>query len=308
MSPASRRRAVTHCMERHSMSERHACRLTGQHRSTQRLGAVTPADEPQLLRDMRRISRKHPRFGHRRVHSLLIRDGWRVNRKRVHRLWQREAMQVPRKRIKRRSLGDSGNSCIRHRAEFKDHVWSYDFLFDRTEDGRQLKLLTVVDEFTRESLAVHVARSIKGTDVVEILAGIMAQRGTPCHIRSDNGPEFVATAVVSWLRELGTATLFVEPGAPWENGYIESFNGRLRDELLNGELFTGLAEARYLVEAWRIEYNAVRPHSALDYRTPLEFAGCCSPSGSASLRLRANSTRSCLAAAAASSTSRPRLS
>ena len=215
---------------------------------------------------------------------------------------------MPRKRIKRRSLGDSANSCIRHRAEFKNHVWTYDFVFDRTEDGRQVKILTVVDEYTRESVATHVARSIKATDVIDVLAKVMLERGTPRNIRSDNGPEFIAEAVTKWLGSIGTNTLFVEPGAPWENGYIESFNGRLRDELLNGELFLGLAEARYLVEAWRVEYNTHRPYSALNYRTPMEFSACCSPSDSASLRLRANSTRSCLAAPAASSTQLTRLS
>lgn len=308
MSPASRRCAVKRSMERHDLSERHACKLTGQHRSTQRFRLTVAGDEFQLLKDMRLVSRQHPRFGYRRIHQVLLRKGWRVNRKRVHRLWRREGMQVPRKRIKRRTLGDSANSCIRHRAEFRNHVWTYDFVFDRTEDGRQVKILTVVDEYTRESVATHVARSIKATDVIDVLAKVMIERGTPRNIRSDNGPEFIADAVTKWLASIGTDTLFVEPGAPWENGYIESFNSRLRDELLNGELFLGLAEARYLVEAWRVEYNTDRPHSALNYQTPQEFAACCSPSDSASLRLRANSTRSCLAAAAASSTQLTRLS
>ena len=296
MSPASRRRAVTRGMERHDMSERHACELTGQYRSTQRLTLSVAKDELRLLKDMRRFSGRHPRFGYRRIHRMLLREGWRINRKRVHRLWRREGMQVPRKRIKRRSLGDSANSCVQHRAEFMNHVWTYDFLFDRTEDGRQVKVLAIVDEFTRECLATHVARSIKAKDVIDVLADVMAERGSPAYIRSDNGPEFIATAVTKWLKTVGTGTLFVEPGSPWENGYIESFNSRLRDELLNGELFIGLAEARYLIEDWRVEYNTDRPHSALNYRTPREFAACCSPSDSASLRLRANSTQGCEAA------------
>ena len=293
MSPASRRRAVKRAMQGHGMSERRACLLTGQYRSTQRLRITIPKDELRLLKDMRRFSGRHPRFGYRRIHRVLLREGWRVNRKRVHRLWRREGMQVPRKHIKRRSLGDSANSCDRHRAEFMNHIWTYDFIFDRTEDGRQIKILVVVDEYTRESLVTHVARSIKATDVIDVLAKVMAERGSPVHIRSDNGPEFIANAVTRWLESIGTGTLFVEPGSPWENGYIESFNSRLRDELLNGELFTGLAEARYLVEAWRVEYNTERPHSSLNNQTPLEFAACCSPSDSASLRLRANSTRGC---------------
>ncbi|MFT7486021.1 MAG: putative transposase [Candidatus Paceibacteria bacterium] len=287
------------------MSERRACTLTWQARSTQRRTIRQPEDEPRLLKDMRRLSGSLPRFGYRRIHRMLIREGWRVNRKRVQRLWRREGMRVPRKRRKRRSTGDSGNSCVQHRAEFKNHVWTYDFVFDRTEDGRQLKILTVVDEYTRESLCTHVARSIKADGVIEALAKIMAERGSPMHLRSDNGPEFVAIAVTRWLESVGTGTLFVEPGSPWENGYIESFNSRLRDELLNGELFVGLAEARYLIEGWRVLYNTEPPHSSLDYQTPVEFAACCSPSGSASLRLRANSTRSCLAAASAVSTSTP---
>jgi len=295
-------------MHGHGMSERRACLVAGQNRSTQRLKISIAGDEFQLLKDMRHFSRRHPRFGYRRIHRVLLREGWRINRKRIHRLWRREGMQVPRKRIKRRSLGDSANSCTRHRAEFKDHVWTYDFVFDRTEDGRQVKILAVVDEYTRESLATHVARSIKATDVIDVLAKVMVERGTPRCIRSDNGPEFIAAAVTKWLDSVGTDTLFVGPGAPWENGYIESFNSRLRDELLNGELFLGLAEARYLVESWRVEYNTERPHSALNYQTPLEFAACCSPSDSASLRLRANSTRDCLAAAAPGSTQLTRLS
>lgn len=295
-------------MEQHDLSERRACKLTGQHRSSQRLETVIPDDEPQLLKEMGRFARCHPRYGYRRIHRELLREGWRINRKRVHRLWRREAMQVPRKRIKRRSLGDSANSCIRHRAEYRNHVWAYDFLFDRTEDGRQVKIFAIVDEYTRECVATHVARSIKATDVIDVLARAMVERGRPQYIRSDNGPEFIATAVTKWLASIGTNTLFVEPGAPWENGYIESFNSRMRDELLNGELFFGLAEARYLVESWRVEYNTNRPHSALNYMTPIEFAACCSPSDSASLRLRANSTRACLAAATTSSTQLTRLS
>jgi putative transposase len=174
-----------------------------------------------------------------------------------------------------------------------NHIWSYDFVFDRTQDGQPIKILTLIDEFTRESLSIHVARSIKGDDLIELLAGVMLERGMPKHIRSDNGPEFAAEAVRSWLKSMRTETLFVEPGAPWENGYIESFNSRLRDELLNGEVFTGLSEAKYLAEDWRMMYNTERLHSSLNYLTPQEFAASCAPYDSASLRLQAHSSRAC---------------
>ena len=174
-----------------------------------------------------------------------------------------------------------------------NHIWSYDFVFDRTQDGQPIKILTLIDEFTRESLSIHVARSIKGDDLIELLAGVMLERGMPKHIRSDNGPEFAAEAVRSWLKSMRTETLFVEPGAPWENGYIESFNSRLRDELLNGEVFTGLSEAKYLAEDWRMMYNTERLHSSLNYLTHQEFAASCAPYDSASLRLQAHSSRAC---------------
>ena len=293
MSPAGRRRAVVHAVRERGMSQRWACRLVGQHRTTQRRETLVPHDEPGLLGDMRRLSARHPRFGYRRIHRLLLREGWRVNHKRVQRLWRREGMRVPRKRVKRRPPGNSANSCILRKAERPDHVWTYDFLFERTEDGRQVKILAVLDEYTRECLCTHVARSITGEGVIGVLASIMVERGVPAHIRSDNGPEFVASAVRSWLNSMGTRTLFIQPGSPWENAYIESFNSRLRDELLNGELFIGLEEARYLIEDWRVDYNTERQHSSLDYQTPAEFAAGCVPSDSTSLRLRAPSPRSC---------------
>jgi transposase InsO family protein len=282
---------VVHAVQKRGMTQRAACRLVGQHRTTQRRETLVPGDEPALLGDMRRLSTAHPRFGYRRIHQLLLREGWRVNHKRVQRLWRREGMRVPRRRVKRRPPGNSANSCSLRKAESKDHVWTYDFLFERTEDGRQVKILAVVDEYTRECLCMHVARSITADDVIGILAAIMVERGAPAHIRSDNGPEFIATAIREWLQAIGTGTLFIKPGAPWENAYIESFNSKLRDELLNGELFIGLAEARYLVERWRIDYNTARPHSGIDYLTPAEFAAGCVPSDSASLRLRAHCPR-----------------
>jgi len=308
LSPVSRRRAVVHATQDPCVSERRACRLAGQHRTTQRLEMLVPHDEPGLLGDMRRLSARHPRFGYRRIHRLLLREGWRVNHKRVQRLWRREGMRVPRKRVKRRSPGNSANSCIQRKAERRDHVWTYDFLFERTEDGRQVKILAVVDEYTRECLCTHVARSITGEDVIGVLASIMVERGVPAHIRSDNGPEFIAGAVRSWLASIGTRTLFIQPGSPWENGYIESFNSRLRDELLNGELFLGLEEARYLIERWRTGYNTERQHSSLGYQTPAEFAAGCAPSDSATLRLRAPSPRSCPASSRGTTLELTRLS
>ena len=308
MSPASKRQAATHVMQWHDMSERAACRLVGQHRSTQRRHVERPGQEACLLADMRRLSASNPRFGYRRIHQMLLREGWAINHKRVQRLWRREGMRVPRKRLKRRRLGDSSQSCMRRKAEFKNHVWSYDFVFDRLEDGRQVKILTLVDEYTRECLCVHAARSVTAEDLIGLLVGVMVEHGAPKHVRSDNGPEFAAKAVRSWLASLGAETLFVEPGSPWENGYIESFNSRLRDELLNGEIFTSLAEVRYLAETWRTQYNQKRPHSGLDYLTPEEFAASCGPSDSASLRLRAHSSRALQAPPGAANPHVPQLS
>lgn len=288
MSPASRRRAVRHAMETHSMSERAACRLVGQARSTQRRDLDVPDDELELVKDMRRLATANPRYGYRRIHRLLVGEGWRINHKRVQRLWRREGLRVARKPRKRRARGHSGNSCTLRRAEGINNVWSYDFLFERTEDGRQAKILAIVDEHTRELLYLDAARSIRGKDVIDALASVMAVRGVPEHIRSDNGPEFVATAVQNWLTAMGSTTLFIQPGAPWENAYSESFNSRLRDELLDGEIFLTLRELRFVLSRWRVDYNDVRPHSALDYLTPAAFAAGCGPSGSAPLRLQAH--------------------
>ncbi len=237
--------------------------------------------EKRLVSDLKRHAASRPRFGYRRVHALLRADGWRVNHKQVCRLWKKEGLRVPSVKHKRTRLGCSENGILRRKAERMNHVWTYDFVMDRTEDGRRLKLLTVVDEYTRECLAIHVDRTIDGAGVIEVLKQIAASggagggdgRGLPEFIRSDNGPEFIAKAVREWLEESKTGTLFIAPGSPWENAYIESFNGKLRDELLAGELLFTLAEARYLTERWRRDYNTRRPHSSLDYRTPAAFAG-----------------------------------
>lgn len=268
------------------MSERRACRVVGQHRSVQRRRRAPDAAEPRLVAEMRGHARRNPRFGYRRVAALLRKEGWAVNEKRVHRLWRREGLRVPRRRHKRRRLGCSANGIVRRRPERPNHVWSYDFVFDRTEDGRRIKLLAVVDEFTRECLALEVSRRIAAADVVAVLSELSAIRGAPEFVRSDNGPEFVAEQVRRWLDQAGTGALFIEPGSPWENAYIESFNGRLRDELLDQEAFATLAEARHLGERWRLDYDHRRPHSSLGYATPAAFAAACVRSGSAALRLR----------------------
>ena len=194
--------------------------------------------------------------------------GWRVNHKRVERIWRREGLKVPKKQPKRSRLWLNDGSCIRLRPEHKDHVWSYDFVVDRTTDGRAFKILDIIDEFTRECLAILVARKIKTQDVIDLLFRLFIFRGVPEHLRSDNGPEFTAKAIRVWLNRIEVTTLYIEPGSPWENGYIESFNGKLRDELLDREIFTTLEEAKILIEQWRKEYNQVRPHSAKNYRPP----------------------------------------
>ena len=226
---------------------------------------------------MRRIVDRRPRFGSPRVHRLLKALGWRVNHKRVERIWREECMQVPKKQHKKRRLPGSGseNSCVRRRARYKDHVWSYDFVAERLEDGRNIRLLVVIDEFTRECLAIEVARSFTARQVLEVLRYLFAVRGVPKHLRSDNGPEFVAKELRKWLDQSEVETLFIAPGSPWENGYVESFNGKLRDELLNGEIFLSLEEIRWVIDRWRLDYNHHRPHSSLDYQTPAMFAARC---------------------------------
>ena len=226
---------------------------------------------------MRRVVELHPRYGSERVHGLLTGDGLfggrRVNYKRVHRLWKREHLQVPRKQRKKRRLpGNSANSCVRHRPQHRNHVWSYDFLTDRTEDGRQIRVLAVIDEYTRECLAIEVARSFTARDIILTLQYLFAIRGAPEHLRSDNGPEFVAKEIQQWLAQANVRTLYIQKASPWENGYIESFNSRLRDELLKRELFLSLTEAKVVLDLWRIEYNQERPHGSLAWRTPAAYA------------------------------------
>jgi transposase InsO family protein len=250
------------------VSERRACKVLGQPRATQRRPAHVPDGEPALVRRMAELATQYGRYGYRRVTALLRAEGFRVNHKRVERLWRREGLKVPAKQPQRRRLWLNDGSCVRLRPAHRDHVWGYDFVKARTSDGRAVRLLTVIDEFTRECLAIDVARRITADDVLERLGRLFVRRGVPAHLRSDNGPEFTAKAVRQWLGKVGVTTLYVEPGSPWENGYVESFNGKLRDELLNAEIFDTLLEARVLVERWRQDYNRVRPHSSLGYRPP----------------------------------------
>jgi putative transposase len=227
-----------------------------------------PDDEPGLVGRMVELACEYGRYGYRRVTALLRAEGFAVNHKRLERLWRREGLKVPQKQPKRGRLWLNDGSCVRLRPAHKGHVWSYDFVQARTRDGRAFRMLTVIDEFTRECLAIDVARKLKSDDVLERLSELFILRGVPGHIRSDNGPEFTAKVVRDWLGRVGVKALFIEPGSPWENGYIESFNGKLSDELLDGEVFDTLREASVLIERWRARYNTVRPHSSLGYRPP----------------------------------------
>lgn len=214
------------------------------------------------------LAGQYGRYGYRLIHGLLQQDGWQLSRSRVERLSKQEGLKVPRKQPKRGRLWLADGSCIRLRPERPNHVWSWDFVMDRTDDGRPIKIMTLIDEYTRECLAIHVARRIRARDVIDVLADVMQARGVPAHLRSDNGPEMIAKVLRCWLARLGTQSVYITPGSPWENGYFESFNGRLRDELLNGEIFYTLREAQVLIEQWRVFYNTRRPHSALGYRPP----------------------------------------
>jgi len=243
--------------------------VLGQARTTQRHKVAPAADEEELTRDVVALASRYGRYGYRRITALLRNErGWRVNHKRVERIWRREGLKVPQKQPKRGRLWLNDGSCIRLRPDHKDHVWSYDFMIERTANGRAFKILNIIDEYTRESVGVKVERKIKAQHVIDKLFDLFVLRGIPEHIRSDNGPEFTAKAVRKWLSRLGVKTLFIERGSPWENGYIESFNGKMRDELLKREVFTTMQEAQVLIEGWRREYNQLRPHSSLGYRPP----------------------------------------
>jgi putative transposase len=265
---------VIHVQKTFEISERRACQAIGQPRSTQRyLGQRIGMDQALSCR-MSELSRENPRYGYRRVWALLRREGWEVNKKRVLRLWREQGLKVPHKQHKSRRLvvGSSENGVTKRRAEYPNHVWSYDFAMDSTEDGRRLKVMPVVDEYTRECLSLEGQHSIRACGVIDTLRRLFIERGEPDYIRSDNGPEFIAEALKEWLAVSGVKTLYIEPGAPWENAYSETFISRLRDELLERELFVNLKEAQVLLEDYRDHYNHNRPHGALGYLTPAEFA------------------------------------
>jgi putative transposase len=264
---------VKHLQKNFRVSERRACRVVDQPRSSQRYLSTKADKDAALAQMIVALSGQNPRYGYRRVWALLRREGWEVNKKRVHRLWREADLKVPAgRRRKRQRLGSSENSVARRRAEYLDHLWSYDFAMDATEDGRRLKMMPVVDEYSRECLALEVERSITSEEVVKTLDRLFAERGAPRFIRSDNGPEFIAQAVKRWLAASGVETLYIEPGAPWENAYSETFISRMRDELLDREEFANLNEAKVLAEDYHEHYNHHRPHGALGYLTPVEFA------------------------------------
>ena len=240
----------------------------GQNRSVQRHFIQPRLDEDILTTAVIALARRFGRYGYRPITAILNRVGWQVNHKRVERIWRREGLKRPKKQPKRGRLYLNDGSCIRLRPLHKNHVWAYDFVMDRTHDGKAFKMLVVIDEYTRECLDIRVERNLRSNDVIEVLADIMVRRGTPEHIRSDNGSEFIAKAVREWLDHVDVKPLFIEPGSPWENGFCESFNGKLRDGLLNAEIFYTLKEAKTLIENWRHEYNTIRPHSSLGQRPP----------------------------------------
>jgi transposase InsO family protein len=250
------------------VSERRACKALGQHRSTQRKAPRGKDDEAALVAELIELARCYGRYGYRKVAALLQAAGWLVNDKRVERLWRQEGLKVPAKQPKRARLWDGDGSCMRLRPEHRNHVWSYDFVEARTHDGRKFRMLNVLDEFTRECLAIRVDRKLKAVDVIDVLSDLFILRGVPAHIRSDNGPEFIAKSVQSWIAAVGVRTAYISPGSPWENGYVESFNAQIRNELLNGEIFYTLKEAQIMIDGWRRHYNTVRPHGALGYRPP----------------------------------------
>ena len=251
-----------------SISERRACVALGQHRSTPRKIPRRRVDEERLTADIVELARQYGRYGYRKIAALRRRAGWLVNDKRVERVWRREGLKVAARQPKRARLWLSDGSCIRRRAERPNHVWSYDFVEDRTHDGRKFRRLNVIDEFTHECLAIRVSRRLKSVDVIDVLSDLFILRRVPGHIRSDNGPECVAKAVQEWIGAVAAKTADITPGSPWEKGFIESFNARLRDELLDGEIFYTLREAEIVIESWRRHYNTIRPHASLGYKPP----------------------------------------
>ena len=288
MTADQQRAAADYLAERYGASQRRACRVMGRARSNLRYRRVRRDDEPALVREIKRLARRHPRYGYRRIHAMLVRRGWTINLKRVRRLWNELGLRRPVRLRKPRKLGPkpgaSCNSCTEKPARFKDDVWTCDFIHDRTADGRPLKWLTLVDEYTRECLVLHAASSLTGADVQRLVARVIGRRGAPGRIRSDNGSEFICAALAGWLPRVGTEPIPVAAGRPWENGYIESFHSRLRDEFLEREDFESVADARAKGAWFRREYNTVRPHSSLGYATPKEFSASCNQAARESVR------------------------
>ena len=250
------------------MSERGACRVVKQPRGTQRYRPTQRADEDRLTQAIVVLAAQYGRYGYRRITALLVMAGWKVGKDRVERIWRREGLKVPQKQKPRGRLWLNDGSCVRLRPTHRNHVWSYDFVSVRTHDGRTARALNLIDEHTREALVVRVERRWSSAKVIEALADVMVMKGVPEHLRSDNGPEFVAHDLRHWLHKTGAKTLYIEPGSPWENGYCESFNSKMRDEFLNGEIFYSMKELRVLAERWRKHYNTIRPHSSLGYKPP----------------------------------------
>jgi putative transposase len=279
VTASQQRAAAEYLCQEYKVSQRRASQVLGRPRSTLRYRGRDRAEELPLVRAIRRLARKHPRWGYRRIHALLERQGWRVNLKRVHRLWNELGLRRAVRRRKPRKLGQkvgtSANSCVNQPARFKNDVWTYDFIMDRTADGKMLKWLTLVDEYTRENLALRVAGSLTGSDVRQVLARVIGRRGAPRRMRSDNGSEFICESLRGWLPRKGTKPIPVAAGSPWENGYIESFNSRFRDEFLEAEEFENVPDAQEKGEWFRREYNTIRPHSSLDYKTPKQFSDEC---------------------------------
>jgi len=285
VGPARKRKIVASVVKAGRLSERRACELVGQPRSTQRYARTDLQRDASLAEELREFSRKRPRAGYRMATAAMRRKGWEINPKRVLRVWRSEGLKVPRKRRPKRLRGCSADGSQLLRASRPDQVWSYDFVFDETESGRRLKWLPICDEFTRECVALEVEHRMTAQDVVRVLDQAVRERGrAPEFIRSDNGPEFIAKAVVDWVATRGFKTLFISPGSPWENCYSESFNSRFRDEFLNVELFGTLLEAKVLGRDFREDYNHERTHSSLGYLPPSEYAASCQEAALATLK------------------------
>jgi transposase InsO family protein len=279
VSPDQQRAAADYLGEQYDASQRRVCRVMRRSRSTVRYRRKPRAGASALVREIKRLARRHPRYGYRRIHALLVRGGWSVNIKRVRRLWIELGLRRPLRLRKSRKTGPkpgiSANSCAAAPARFKNDVWTCDFIHDRIADGRPLKWLTVVDEYTRECLVLHAGASLTGADVRRVMGRVIGRRGAPTRIRSDNGSEFICAALTNWLPQVGARSIPVAAASPWENGYIESFHSRLRDEFLERVEFETIEDARAKAMWFRREYNAVRPHSALDYMTPKEYSTAC---------------------------------